>query len=105
MKKIYLTILYGKGKKAKGYLLDLSEGGVAVASSAKIKVNTTVEIITAKNYLPLSKGRVAYVVKRPNKNYGYCMGIEFTFKDEKLVKRVSALLLSFEKRKCRRVIL
>lgn len=77
MEKFYLEIKYGKDNGAKGYILDLSRGGMAIACSRIINNNTIVEIKIKKNHLAPLRGRIISVVCRQSKTYGYKLGIKF----------------------------
>jgi len=77
MEKFYLEIKYGKDNTAKGYILDLSRGGMAMACPRIINHNTIVEIKIRKNNLAPLKGKIVSVVSRQSKTYGYRLGIKF----------------------------
>lgn len=77
MEKLYLEIKYGKDNTAKGYILDLSRGGMAIACSRIINNNTIVEIKIKKNNLAPLRGKIISVVCRQSKTYGYKLGIKF----------------------------
>lgn len=77
MAKLYLEIKYGKDNTAKGYVLDLSRGGMAIACSRIINNKTIVDIKIKKNHLAPLRGRIISVVARQSKTYGYRLGIKF----------------------------
>lgn len=76
MEKLYLEIKYGKDNGAKGYILDLSRGGMAIACPRIINNNTIVEIKIKKNNLAPLRGRIISVVCRQSKTYGYRLGVK-----------------------------
>lgn len=83
MKKIFLNIQYGKGKNAKGYILDISRGGIGIVSNQKIKADSLIGIVTEKKILPFLKGKVAYITLRQDKDYKFKLGVKFVpFKRE-----------------------
>jgi hypothetical protein len=77
MKKIYLELKYGKDNVIKGYILDLSRGGMAVACSKTINRNKIVEIKTKQNKLASFRGKIISIAYRQSKTYGYRLGIKF----------------------------
>lgn len=92
MEKLYLEIKYGKDNIAKGYILDLSRGGMAVACSRIIENNAMVEIRIKKNSFAPLRGKIISGAGRQSKTYGYRLGIKFVFaiKDrEKLAEFIS----------------
>jgi len=105
MKKIYLTIRYAKSKKTKGYILDISKGGIGIASSERIAKNMLVEIITMQKPFYYMKGRVASVSDRHRDNYRYRLGVKFVLMDKIKIDKILRFILSIEKRKRLRLIL
>jgi c-di-GMP-binding flagellar brake protein YcgR len=104
-KKIYLTIRYGKDKKAKGYVLDISKGGIGIASSERVAKNAPVEIIIRKKPSFCIKGRVISVNGRQKKDYGYRLGIKFVLMSKIRIQKIVRFILGIEKRKRSRLIL
>jgi c-di-GMP-binding flagellar brake protein YcgR len=99
MDKTYLTIQSEKGKKAKGYLLDLSRTGAGIASCERIIKNTLVEITPRKSVLPLIKGRVITIVDRHRKDYPYRLGVRFVLMSETAQQKITHFILKAEKRR------
>jgi c-di-GMP-binding flagellar brake protein YcgR len=105
MKKVYLTIRYGKDKKTKGYILDVSKGGIGIASSEKIAKNTPVEIITMQKPSSRIKGRVVSISDRHRNNYSHRQGIKFVLMNKIEIRKIVRFIFSIEKRKRSRLIL
>jgi c-di-GMP-binding flagellar brake protein YcgR len=105
MKKLYLTISYGKYKKTRGYILDISKGGIGVASSEKIAKNTLVEIITIQKPFSCIKGRIVSVSNRQRENYRYRLGVKFVLMNKIKIQKIVRFILGIEKRERSRLIL
>lgn len=99
MDKNYLTIQSGKGKKTKGYLLDLSRTGAGIASCEKITKNTLVVITTGKAVLPPIKGRVVSITDRHRKDYPCRLGVRFVLMSETAQQKITHFILKVEKRR------
>lgn len=92
MEKLYLEIKYGKDNAAKGYILDLSRGGAAIACSRIIDNNAIVEIRIKKRNFAILRGKIISVAGRQSKTYGYRLGIKFISvikKNEKLAEFIN----------------
>ena len=76
MKKIYLDIKYGN-KHTKGYILDISKIGIAIASRTKLRKNMAIQIFVKRRTSLSFKGRIISCVNRKKKNYNYRLGIKF----------------------------
>jgi len=105
MKKVYLTIRYGKDKKAKGYILDISKGGIGVASSERIVKNSLIEIISKQHPIFYIKGRVVSVSERLKRNYRYRLGVKFVSMSKIKMHKIIQFILGIEKRERPRMIL
>jgi len=105
MVKIYVRIAYAKSKKAGGYILDISRGGMCIASISKVPKNSRIIIMSKSDILCALKGKVVHVEKINNKKYGYKLGIKLLLlnKDNRryLEQFISAHIL--EKRKVPRL--
>jgi len=77
MKKIYASITFGKNKKTKGYLLDISRSGLSIASSAAIRKNALIKITPGSKRLVALNGKVLYWIKLGRKSYSYKLGVFF----------------------------
>jgi PilZ domain len=77
MKRIYLELKYGKDNVIRGYILDLSRGGMAIACSKSINYKKIVEIEVKQNKLVFFRGKIISIVCRQSKTYGYRLGIKF----------------------------
>lgn len=77
MRKIYVDIGYNKGR-IKGYVLDLSIGGMNVASPKRLNKNSVIDILVKNNILPQMKGKIVSAgYFRQRKSYKYRLGIKF----------------------------
>ena len=75
MKKIYLDIRCANKKNTKGYILDISYNGIGIASSAKIRKNTEIEVVINEDKPLAIKGVVVSGVTRNRKTYRYRLGV------------------------------
>lgn len=64
MRKVWVSVKCGTGKAGRGYLLDISKGGAAVAVSRRIRKDTAVELILKKESLSIKSGDISGRDKR-----------------------------------------
>ncbi len=103
MRKIYVDIGYNKSK-IKGYVLDLSMGGMNVASPVKLDKNCIIDICVKDKILPQMKGKVVSAVYvRQRRAYKYRLGIKFIPLRE--AAALSRLMHKLEHRKAVRLTL
>lgn len=77
-KKIYIDITYRNNRKIKGYILDISETGIGIASPVSIRKNTLIYLTPRlRGFVNLS-GKVMHVVRVERKSYNYKIGVKFT---------------------------
>lgn len=74
MRKIYVDIGYDKGR-IKGYVLDLSIGGMNVASPKRLNKNCVIDIFIKGKILPQMKGKIVSAVYVRQRKYR--LGIKF----------------------------
>jgi len=77
MQKINVNIEYAKGRKSKGYVLDVSRSGIGIACSTRIRKNTFVRIAGRPRLLVALEGRVAHCGTIKRTAYGYQIGVVF----------------------------
>jgi len=77
MEKIYLDISYGTGKQGRGYITDISNSGIGLASTKKIVVDTAIEMVTKNGELIPLKGKVVYTCNKKGESYRYGLGVQF----------------------------
>ncbi|MDD5565488.1 MAG: PilZ domain-containing protein [Candidatus Omnitrophica bacterium] len=98
MNKYYVTIIHNNGITGRGYILDISKSGVAVACAKRVCKNTVIELHPAKDiFLPI-KGRVVSSVSRHRKTFGHRLGIKFISPGKKEKAKLSRFVAALEKR-------
>lgn len=98
MEKLHLEIKYNRGSIVKGYLLDLSYGGMSIACPKLINKGAMVDILNKSSRISPMRGKVVSVVSRDSIAYGYRLGVKFISaikKENKLRKLIGGA----EKRK------
>jgi len=98
-KKIYVDIAYGRDKKIKGYILDISKTGAAIASPAGIKKGALLKISFKSLGLMLIKCKVVRVNKTVRKGYNYKIGIKFISLDSIQKNILYGFISGLDKRK------
>mgnify|MGYP001607289504 CR=1 FL=1 len=76
-KKIYINIIFGKNKKATGYILDITSAGIGIVSSRNIPASTLVKIIPKSSQLANLNGVIVYTIKLESLKRGYKSGLKF----------------------------
>lgn len=99
MKKIFLDIQYGRGKNAKGYILDISKGGIGLVCNKKIITNSLIGMKATEKILPDLKGKVAYIVLRQDKAYKFHLGVKFIPFNKKDKQKLEKFVHKVEQRK------
>jgi len=98
MKKYCVTIICKNGIRARGYILDISKSGIALACAKKAPRNAIIELRPAKDvFLPM-KGRIVSSVSRHRKTFGYRLGIKFISPAKKERTRLTRFVAALEKR-------
>ncbi|MFH1355340.1 MAG: PilZ domain-containing protein [Candidatus Omnitrophota bacterium] len=105
MKKIFLEIQYGKGKNAKGYILDISRGGIGLVCDQKITSKSSVGMKATEKMLPFLKGKVAYAVPRQDKAYKFHLGVKFIPFNKTDKQKLEKFIHKVEQRKAVRLSL
>ena len=78
MKKFYLELNDGKDDGIKGYMLDLSRGGMAIACSRMPDKDSIIQIKIKNDPLTVLKAKIISVSSREDKIYAYRLGLKFT---------------------------
>lgn len=105
MKKIFLDIQYGKGENAKGYILDISRGGIGIVCNKKIDNANPVDMHADVKTVPFLKGKVAYISLRQDKRYKFKLGIKFSPFKKKDKEKLEKFIHKLEGRKAVRLSL
>ncbi|MBU0571446.1 MAG: PilZ domain-containing protein [Candidatus Omnitrophica bacterium] len=82
MEKVYLDIKYENGKHGRGYIADISNSGIGLASTEKIAVDTAIEMVARNGELIPLKGKVVYTRDKDRESYRYGLGVKFDVLDE-----------------------
>lgn len=98
MKKIYVKVRAGDKLIARGYILDISNSGMCVASHKRLSAGDIVKITAEKKVLPVLKGRIASVVISRRKLYKYRLGIEFTSTEKEKKEKIRRFIKKAEQR-------
>ncbi|MFC1674555.1 PilZ domain-containing protein [Candidatus Omnitrophota bacterium] len=101
----YLDLKYGRDKRATGYILDISRGGMSIACSHKVGKDTKIEIITHKKILLPMKGRVVAASPRHRKTYKFRLGVGFTSLTGKQKQGLEKFMSRIERRHAVRLVL
>ncbi|MEW6075018.1 MAG: PilZ domain-containing protein [Candidatus Omnitrophota bacterium] len=98
MKKYYVTISRNNGIAERGYILDISKSGIAVACAKKVPKGVILELRPAKDiFLPI-RGRVVSSVSRRRKTFGHRLGIKFISPGKKEKATLARFVAALEKR-------
>jgi c-di-GMP-binding flagellar brake protein YcgR len=98
MKKIYVKVKAEDKLTARGYILDISNGGMCVALNKRFSAGKEIEIAAEKRILPVLEGRIASVVSARRKLYKYRLGIEFTSREKEKREKVKRFIKKAEQR-------
>jgi len=98
-KKVYVNITYGKNKKIKGYILDISRTGAAIASPIGIKKGVLLKINSKSIGLEFIKSKVIRVAKIERKRYNYKIGVKFISLDSIQKNILYGFISGLDKRK------
>ena len=103
MKKIFLDIRHGKGKNAKGYVLDISKTGIGIVCDKKVSKKSIVGISSKVHTFPFLKGKVAYITLRQVKPYRFKLGIKFIPLKKRDREKLENFVFKLEKRRAVRL--
>ena len=82
MEKVYVDIRYGNGKQGSGYIADISNSGIGLASTEDIAVDTAIKMVTKNGELIPLAGKVVHVRDKNKESYRYGLGVKFDALDE-----------------------
>ncbi len=93
-----MDIKCGNGKHGRGYISDISNSGIGLASTEKIAANTAIEMVTRNGELIPLAGKVVYVRDKNRESYRYGLGVKFGVMDEATKWNLSSFLQKRNKR-------
>jgi len=102
MEKIYLNLKYDNNKSTKGYVLDISYNGIGIASRAKIKKNSKIEIIINEPKKLTLEGVIVSSLTRKRKVYRYRLGIKLKSAGKTKKNGLAKIFLNKNKRRAPR---
>ncbi|MCM8789404.1 MAG: PilZ domain-containing protein [Candidatus Omnitrophica bacterium] len=98
MAKIYVKIKSGTSQIGRGYILDISNSGICIASNKKLREKDVIEIAPEKKILPTLKGNIKSVVISRRKLYKYRLGIKLVFPEKAKKERLRHFIKKAEHR-------